>query len=213
MDDRKEKNGRTRGSNYDRMRESARRLFLTYDPEKLRRRLGLPADPAGIRLRFLGEPLLVRASDGEVTDEAGEKASFEAAMSVWDLLCRSEETPRLSGTLVPTMELHHIMGSNSVHEDLNRRDAAFFTGREEDLAAACRAMGGVPGSRGDVSFLLPVFDAFFPVELRFWSADEEFPAQLQFFWDANALDFLHYETLWYVSAALTEALKRGIDNG
>ena len=198
--------------NYDKMREAARQRFLTYDMEKLRRRLELPEDPAGIRVPFLGKPLLVRRADGEVTDAAGEKASFEAAMSVWDLLCRSEETPRLSGKLVPTMELHHIMGANSVHEDLNRRDAAAFSGREAALADACRALGGVPGSRGDVSFRIPVFGDLFPVELRFWSADEEFPAQLQFFWDANALDFLHYETLWYVSAALTAALRRGIIN-
>ena len=46
-------------------------------------------------------------------------------------------------------------------------------------AAACRALGGTPGSRGDVSLRIPVFE-FFPTELRFWEADEEFPAQLQF---------------------------------
>ncbi len=197
----------SRGRNYDIMQENARRLFLTYDPEKLRARLSLPESPAGIPIRFLGEGYLVRASDGEVVDGGGEKAPFEAAMSIYDVLCRSEETPVLTGRFVPTMELHGIMGSNSVHEDLNRRDAMYFTGRTEALEEACRALGGTPGSRGDVSFRIPVFD-FFPTELRFWEADEEFPAQLQFFWDANALAFARYETLWYMSAALTERLRR-----
>ncbi len=195
--------------NYDRMQEQARQLFQTYDREKLRARLSLPEDPAGIPIRFLGEAYLVRASDGEVVDGAGEKAPFYAAMSIYDVLCRSERTPVLAGTFVPTMELHGIMGSNSVHEDLNRRDAVFFSGRMEALAAACRALGGTPGSRGDVSFRIPVFD-FFPTELRFWEADEEFPAQLQFFWDRNALDFAHYETIWYMAGALTEKLRRGV---
>ena len=194
--------------NYDKMQEAARQLFLSYDMEKLRRRLRLPEDPAGIPVTFLSEPYLVRRADGEVLDPAGEKASFEAAMSIYDLLCRSEYPPVLAGRFVPTMELHHIMGSNSVHEDLGQRDAGFFSGRTSELSAACRARGGVPGSRGDVSFVLPVFGELFPVELRFWEADEEFPAQLQFFWDANALDFMHYESLWYVSGALKAALRR-----
>ena len=46
----------------------------------------------------------------------------------------------------------------------------------------------------------------FPVCLRFYDADEEFPASLQFLWDATALDFLYYETLWYVMDELTEEL-------
>ncbi len=194
-------------SNYELMQEQSRKLFLGYDPEKLRARLSLPRDPAGIPIRFLGDPFLVRAADGEVTDAGGAKAPFHAAMSIYDVLCRSERTPVLAGAFVPTMELHGIMGSNSVHEDLGSRDAAFFSGRMEALAEACRALGGTPGSRGDVSFRIPIFD-FFPAELRFWEADEEFPAQLQFFWDANALDFAHYETLWYMSAALKEKLRR-----
>ena len=195
--------------NYDRMQEQARQLFLGYDLEKLRARLSLPRDPAGIPIRFLGEGFLVRASDGEVVDMGGKKAPFDAAMSIYDVLCRSERTPLLSGDFVPTMELHGIMGSNSVHEDLNRPDAAFFSGRMEAMDKACRALGGTPGSRGDLSFRIPVFD-FFPTELRFWEADEEFPAQLQFFWDRNALDFAHYETLWYMSGALTARLRQAL---
>ena len=152
----------------------------------------------------------MRASDGEVVDERGEKAPFDAAMSIYDILCRSEKTPVLSGAWVPTMELHHIMGSNSVHEDLGQESARLFSGRTEALAEACRALGGTPGSRGDLSFRIPVFD-FFPVELRFWEADEEFPAQMQFFWDANALDFAHYETLWYMTGALKQRLLRMMD--
>ncbi len=191
--------------NYDRMQESARLLFLKYEPEKLRERLSLPRDPAGIPIRFLGEDYLVRREDGEVVDARGARASFNAALAIYDVLCRSEETPVLAGSFVPTMELHGIMGSNSVHEDFNQRDALLFTGRTEALAAACRALGGTPGEKGDVCFRIPVFP-FFPAELRFWEADEEFPPQLQFFWDANALDFARYETLWYMASALTKRL-------
>ncbi len=197
----------TRGGNYERMQESARLLFLNYDAEKLCRRLSLPKTEKGIPIRYLGEEHLVRSPDGEVLDSGGAKASPTTALTIYDVLCRSETTPFLRGRFVPTMELHGIMGSNSVHENLNEREAAFFSGKGEALAEACRRRGGRPGERGDVSYILPVFD-FFPVQLRFWEADEEFPAQLQFFWDAGALDFLHYETLWYVMGDLTARLRR-----
>ena len=189
------------------MQESGRLLFLNYDPEKLCRRLSITPVPEGIPLRYLGEMHLVRLPDGEGLDSAGKKASPTTALTIYDVLCRSETTPFLRGRFVPTMELHGIMGSNSVHENLNEKSAAFFSGRGAELAEVCRRRGGTPGGRGDVSFRLPVFD-FFPVELRFWEADEEFPAQLQFFWDAGALDFLHYETLWYVMSDLTARLRR-----
>jgi len=193
--------------NYDVMQEQARKRFLTYDLNKVRRRLAIPETQEGIRIRFLSEVYLVCASDGEVRDQLGNKAAFNTAMSIYDVLCHSDIPPRLSGSFVPTMELHGIMGSNSVHENLNQRDAQLFEGRTEALTDACRRLGGVKGKMGDICYRLPVFD-FFPVELRYWSADEEFPAQIQFFWDANALDFVYYETLWYMSAALITRLHK-----
>jgi len=194
-------------SNYDRMQESARQLFLSYDLEKMARRLALPLTAEGLPIRFFGEEHFVRRADGEVLGPDGAKASHLAALSIYDVLTRTEYTPHLAGTFVPTMELHHIMGSNSVHEDLNQRDALVFSGRMGELEKACRALGGELGGRGDLCCRFPAFD-FFPVELRFWEADEEFPAQLQYFWDANALDFLHYETLWYVMSELMVRLRR-----
>ena len=41
--------------------------------------------------------------------------------------------------------------------------------------------------------------------LRFWDADEEFPASLQILVDKNILDYMHYETLMF---ALTHVLGR-----
>ena len=78
------------------------------------------------------------------------------------------------------------------------------------IGRLCR--GHLAGPGGDVSRILDVFD-FFPVCVRFWDADEEFPASLQFLWDANALDFLYYETLWYVMGDLLERLTETIQNG
>ncbi len=197
-------------NNYDIMAEQARQLFLAYEQEPLCRRLSLPFTDTEIPIRFLGTEYHIRRSDGRVLGADGKPADFNTVMSVYDLLCRSSETPVLKGEFVPITALNRIHGTHPVHETLNDPNAAFFAGRVRELDALCRRKGGRAWGKGDVSCIIPAFDCF-PVRLCFWDADEEFPASLQFFWDANALDFVHYETLWYISGELTRQLKTEID--
>lgn len=195
-------------NNYDIMAEQARQLFLGFDRAAVCRRAGLTDGPDGIRIRFLGEEHLIRRDDGTVLNAAGERASFNTVLSIYDVLCRDgAELPALRGEFVPITALSRIHGTQSVHEDLNAPAAKKFSGKSAQLAAACRRRGGIPSGKGDVAFVLPVFD-FFPVRLSFWEADDEFAASLQFFWDANALAFAHYETLWYMAGELTARLLR-----
>lgn len=196
--------------NYAIMAEQARQLFLNYDQETLCRRLGLTYTEEDIPIRFLDQTLHIRRRDGQVLTEAGDNADFNAVLSVYDILCHSEEVPTLQGQFVPTTALHRIQGTHSVHENFHNPEADFFDSRQEALPRACRAMGGVPSVPGDICYILPVFDCF-PCCLRFWASDEEFPASMQFFWDANATDFVHYETLWYIAGALTRRLMELIE--
>ncbi len=191
-------------NNYAIQCERARAQFLTYDQAAMCARLGLEMTEDAIPIRFLGEMCAIRRADGAVLSADGSPAPFGAVMAIYDALAR-DNTPTLSGQWVPTTALHGIRGTHAVHEDLHSPAAQRFAGRADALAAALRALGGQPWGKGDVSCILDVFD-FFPVCVRFWYADEEFPASLQFLWDANALDFLHYETLWYVMDALIERI-------
>jgi len=51
-----------------------------------------------------------------------------------------------------------------------------------------------------------IFLPFFPVLLRFWEQDDEFPAQLQFLWDRNSMRYLTYETSFYTHGAILDRL-------
>jgi hypothetical protein len=44
----------------------------------------------------------------------------------------------------------------------------------------------------------------------FWHADEEFAAQIRFFWDENALMYIKYETMHYTLGYLRSLLKNSI---
>jgi len=198
-----------RQDNYAIMAERARALFLTHDQEAMCRRLGIVPSPEEIPIRFLGEAHRIRRSDGLVLRPDGSPAGFNAVLSIYDVLARTGDTPQLRGEFVPTTALHGIRGTQTVHEDLNSPVAQRFAGKRARLEQALIARGGRAWGKGDVSYIVDVFD-FFPVCVRFWDADDEFPASLQFLWDANALDFLFYETLWYVSGDLTQQLIRSI---
>ena len=191
-------------NNYAIQCERARAQFLTYDQAAMCARLGLELTEDAIPIRFLGTPYRIRRADGAVLSADGALAPFGAVMAIYDALARDNH-PTLSGKWVPTTALHGIRGTHAVHEDLHAPAARRFAGHADDLERALISLGGRPGIGGDVSYILDVFD-FFPVCVRFYDADEEFPASLQFLWDANALDFLYYETLWYVADELIDRL-------
>ena len=62
---------------------------------------------------------------------------------------------------------------------------------------------------GDVAYKIPVWENLCVI-FRFWNSDEEFPAQLQFLCDRNMLDFMHYETVWFLVSHIIQLLKQDL---
>ena len=81
---------------------------------------------------------------------------------------------------------------------LEQRDpwADFFEQQPEAFAKALERMGGEKYPLGDVAYYIPVFDDL-RLLIQLWFGDEEFPAQLRYLWDENALMYLKYETMFY----------------
>ena len=52
---------------------------------------------------------------------------------------------------------------------------------------------------------------FLPLVFQFWESDEEFPPVLKFMWDENVLDYLRFETLYYVMGDFLDALDQAFD--
>ena len=67
---------------------------------------------------------------------------------------------------------------------------------------ACISLSGKELEKGDVAFKLNLFP-FLPIIIRFWEADDEFPASLQILADRNTLDYMHY-VCTYTSVFQTE---------
>ena len=128
-------------------------------------------------------------------------------MSIYDVLCDSQPLCHLSHEWVNVASLCSIQGGTlSKDGDFFKNSCARFSGDAAALDRACLALGGIPQPKGDVAYQLPLFP-FLPLILRFWEADEDFPASMQVLVDKNTLDFLHYETLMFALSYLMTRLQ------
>ena len=75
------------------------------------------------------------------------------------------------------------------------------------LARAAQQLGAAPIAWGDVGFSLEIMDGL-AIGVQFWQSDEDFPAQIRWFWDKNALDYLRYETMYYAVSLVRQGLGR-----
>ena len=80
-----------------------------------------------------------------------------------------------------------------------------------ELRNACVVLSGKELGKGDVAFELKLFP-FLPIIIRFWEADDEFPASIQILTDRNTLDYMHYETLIFALTHLFSRLKEEMQN-
>lgn len=200
-------------SNYEKQAGMARELFLKYNQRDIIEKYHLEHDENYLYLRFIGDRYRIRRETGEmeVLDPAADVyescGDFNVVMSVFDVLCYSEETPGLSGEWCSLHNLQVTMSSPNA-DVFNQKYADAFAGHTELLREACRSLGGVPeplSAGADICCRMELF-AFFPIQFRFWDADEEFPAKIQLLWDRNSLKFMHFETLYYVMGHLMKKL-------
>ena len=66
------------------------------------------------------------------------------------------------------------------------------------------------------SIVLIITKVEYPEELdtrfsRFSESDEDFDAEIQFLWDENTLQYMHFETLWYVMSHIVRRLMEEAD--
>ena len=166
-------------------------------------------EPAGRRMYVQHS-----SAETECRDIAAEYevcVDYATVMTVYDVLCYSEEIPVLSGMWCPLNSLQVTL-SNPDADLFTRKYAGVFSGKIRELREACIRIGGTEPSvtaHADVCWQFDIFP-FFPVQFRFWDGDDEFEPKIQLLWDKNSLKFMHFETLYYVMGILLERLEKEI---
>lgn len=195
--------------NYQLQALRARQRFLTYDQQQIIAKSPLTFDDDYLYLPVLDRTCMIRRQTGELFWQAGGVCTPSHdpsdAMTIFDYLCDSRRDRCLSGEFIAMANFGHQFHSGLLESGA---PSALERRADQDLPGfcrACRALGGEPVTGGDAGFRLRFFPDL-PVVLRFWASDEEFPAQLRFYWDKNTLFYLRYETMYYALGILQSRL-------
>ena len=191
-------------NNYDKMLADACRRFTAYDMQALAQRPGVEDIGACLKTCFLGETALLRKRDGRIT-VGGRAADFGETLSILDWLCDGKSDAVAAGEYCTVGSLPgiYVGGSGLVMSGgalAKRIDAEPHRFRD-----ACHAIGGREVALGDLGFEIPVFPGV-AMCLKFYFGDEEFPPQLTFLWDKNMLQFVRYETVYYIAGCVQKRL-------
>lgn len=204
-------------SNYEKMKNDMSVSFLQYDQHAMIQKFALEHNEKYIYICFFSRNYRIDRSNGRITWSRDsfiteEVADYNEAMTIYDVLCYSKENCHLAHRSVNVASLSSIKGGSLIKGDYFFQNAGdYFSGKLNFLADACETLHGRKESKGDIAYELDMF-IFLPVLVRFWEADDEFPASLQILVDQNILDYMHYETVMFAISHMLNMLKSEISS-
>ena len=204
-------------TNYEKTKISMARVFLQYDQTTMINKYSLEHDSGWLYITFINHIYRINRKTGNVQWSADKfkticEAGYDETMTIYDVLCYADDASHLSHEFVKISSLSSIRTGNlSPNGGFFQNTADFFNGKTTELRNACIALSGKELGKGDVAFELKLFP-FLPIIIRFWEADDEFPASLQILADRNTLDYMHYETLMFALTHLFSRLKEEMQN-
>ena len=198
-------------SNYEIMRNQMRREFVKYDQDRMISKFSLRNDESYIYIAFLFREYRIDRITGVVEwSEDGFSTSIEAdyneSMTIYDALCYSKDDCCLSGNYCPVNMLKGTVKSSNVGSNMFQKSADGFNGKLKELETVCGIWGEKLDLNGDVAAKLYPF-SFLPVIIQYWEADDEFPANLKFMFDENILDYMHFETIFFMMGHIVKRIQ------
>ncbi len=200
-------------SNYEITRNKMREKFTEYDQAKMIKKFSLKSDEKYLYLPFMCHEYRINRNTGIVEWSDSDfdftnEADFNESMTIYDVLCYSKDGCRLSGNYCSVNMLKGTVKTSSagVGDNIFQRFANELNGKTKEFETACLSFGGKLNLKGDVAVKIFPF-TFLPVIIQYWEADDEFPANLKFMFDENILQYMHYETTYYLMDHIIKRIK------
>ncbi|MBQ4642066.1 MAG: DUF3786 domain-containing protein [Oscillospiraceae bacterium] len=188
-----------KADNYEIQMRQAQRRFLTYDREAIMAKCQVAGDGEYLYPVMLGRTYRLCCRTGSLEVQQGDSWQdanrFSEVMTILDWLCDCKPDRCLAGRFTGIQNFGHQFHQSLV-EDGEDPTAAKFDRDPAAFHRACKALGGAPLSGCDMGYAIELFEGL-PIGVKFWHSDEEFPAQIRWFLDENALQYLRYETMYY----------------
>ena len=197
-------------TNYEITRNQMRGEFVKYDQDNMIRKFSLRNDASYIYINFMSREYRIDRKTGVVEWSENDfstsvEADFNESMTIYDILCYSRDDCSLSGNFCPVNLLKGTVKTSGSGSNLFQNAADSFSGKQKELECVCSFLGEDPGLKGDVAVKLYPFP-FLPVILQFWEADDDFPARLNFLFDENTLDYMHFETVFFMTGHILKRI-------
>ena len=205
-------------SNYEITKRRVQAEFSAHDIDACVRKFSLAEDERYLYLSFIGRNYRICKADGCVQWSEDRfitcsEAGFNETLSLFDLLLDSAPNCAPAGTYCRTNSLPGLTRTAAApaDEDFFSEAGVRIQEHPEKFRAACRALGGTPEGIGDISYRIPIFGNLCAVA-QFWFADDEFGPRLNVLWDSNMLQYVRYETVWYIHGHLLSRLREEMEH-
>lgn len=203
-----------RTNNYLIQARQAKARFLTYDQSRLIAKLNLRSDGEYLYVPMLGQTYRISRTSGDMQRQtAGDWVdgnSYDEVMTLLDLLCDSREDRHISGRWKNMTSFGLMFHQNLLEEQKDPR-AEKFQADPEGFRKACLALDGTPLPNGDIAYAIELFDGL-PIAVQLWFGDDEFPPNLRFLWDENALMYIKYETMYFAKGMLLSRIEEQMNH-
>ena len=201
-----------RKDNYAIQAMQAKQRFLDDGHQELAEKVGMQTDETHLYILMLDQRYRIRRKDGFMERQAGERwqdaNSYEEVMTLLDLICDSKKDRHLSGRW-KNMQSFGLMFHQNLLEEKDPW-AEKFQAEPEKFRRACLKLGGIALPQGDIAYAIELFDGL-RIGLQLWFGDEEFPPNLRYLWDENALMYLKYETMYFARAILLRRIREEME--
>lgn len=198
-----------RVNNYLIQAQQAKERFLTYDQEKLIRKFDLQSDEQFLYVNLLCKHYRLERTTGDLqrwgSDGWEDGNRYEEVMTLLDLLCDSRDDRCLAHRW-QNMQSFGLQFHQNLLEERIDPFAAMIDREPELLRRAAKALGAEEIAGGDMGYAFELFDGL-KIGLLFWHGDDEFAPRVRYLWDANAKQYIRYETMYFAVDLLRSRIK------
>ncbi|MBR4289628.1 MAG: DUF3786 domain-containing protein [Oscillospiraceae bacterium] len=198
-----------RTNNYLIQAAQAKKRFLTYDQEKLIRKFQLESDAQYIYVNLLCQLYSIDRSSGDLRRQVYgtwvDANTYEEVMTLLDLLCDSRDDRCLCGQW-QNMQSFGLQFHQNLLEESRDPFAEKIDANPAWLHRAAARLGAAPIRGGDFGYAFDLFDGL-KIGLLFWHGDEEFAPRVRYLWDANARQYIRYETMYFALTLLRRRIR------
>ena len=199
----------TRKNNYLIQAQQAKARFLTYDQEKLIQKFGLKFDAQYLYVDLLCTPYRLTRVSGDLQRLHGEEwidgNTYEEVMTLLDLLCDSRDDRCLAHSW-QNMQSFGMQFHQNLLEEARDPFAMKIDADPMWLHRAAETLGAEKICGGDFGYAFPLFDGL-KIGLLFWHGDDEFLPRVRYLWDANAKQYIRYETMYFAVDLLRRRIR------